>query len=152
MSQPTYKKALEAIADGEGDPQVIARQTLEHRRSSPSGARRLRKALRSADDGYDPVYPDFYILQASADLIEDEDPVLATELRTFRQKLIDVLDDLTSGVDPDGAIAKAICELKSAADYVHETGSTFGAGRLHRITDAAADAAGLKISESMLNE
>jgi len=36
MSRPTYKEALEAIADGEGDPQVIARQTLEYGHSPAS--------------------------------------------------------------------------------------------------------------------
>lgn len=53
---------------------------------------RLRKALAYADDKYDPVYPDFYILQAAADLAEDDEPGLADELRLFRRKLIHALD------------------------------------------------------------
>jgi hypothetical protein len=49
--------------------------------------------------------------------------------------------------DPDGAVAKALCELKSAADYIAESGSQRGAGRLHRLADEAADAVGLEITE-----
>jgi len=58
----------------------------------------LRSALRYADDRYDPVYPDFYILQAAADLIRDEDPALSRELDEFRSRLIDALD---AGGDAD---------------------------------------------------
>jgi len=54
----------------------------------------LRKALAYADDRYDPVYPDFYILQAAADLLEDEEPALASEIREFRSRLIDALDQV----------------------------------------------------------
>ena len=53
---------------------------------------RLRKALRYADDRYDPVYEDFFILKSAADLLEEEQPALSDELRVFRRKLMGALD------------------------------------------------------------
>ena len=50
-------------------------------------------------------------------------------------------------VDPDGSIARAIRELKKAADYIAKTGSHLGAARLHRIADEAADEANLEITK-----
>lgn len=70
-------------------------------------------------------------------------PIIDTE--TSRSPSSAVVE---SYVDDDGPIAKAICELKSVADHLYETGSTLGAGRLHRVADEAADAAGLEISKS----
>lgn len=48
-------------------------------------------------------------------------------------------------VDPNGAVAKALCELKKAGDYIAEQGSELGGGRLHRIADEAAEEVGLEI-------
>lgn len=58
---------------------------------------RMREALRYADDGRDPVYPDFYILESASDLVRDDWPGLADELDTFRQKLIGALDRAEDG-------------------------------------------------------
>jgi hypothetical protein len=60
-------------------------------------ARRLLKALRYADDRYDPVYPDFHIIQEAAELVRGDWPGLADELETFREKLIGALDDVNEG-------------------------------------------------------
>lgn len=52
-------------------------------------------------------------------------------------------------IDADGAIAKAICELKAAADFIADaTDSYLGAQRMHQIADEAAEEGGLDITKN----
>jgi len=70
-------------------------------------------------------------------------PIIDTEMSSGPASVV-----VESYVDDGGAVAKALCELKKAGDYIAEQGNELGGGRLHRIADEAADAVGLKITES----
>ena len=74
------------------------------------------------------------------DALDTDSPERAYDLL---QKALSVLE---SPVAPNGAVAKALCELKKAGDYIAEQGSALGGGRLHRIADEAADEVGLEIT------
>jgi len=70
-------------------------------------------------------------------------PIIDTEMSTTSSSAV-----VASYVEDGGAVAKALCELKKAGDYIAKQGNELGGGRLHRIADEAADAVGLEITES----
>ncbi|MFB6198429.1 MAG: hypothetical protein ABEI52_09215, partial [Halobacteriaceae archaeon] len=74
------------------------------------------------------------------DALDTDSPERAYDL------LQKALSTLESPVDPDGAVAKALCELKKADDLIAEQGNELAGGRLHSIADEAADEVGLEIT------
>jgi len=78
------------------------------------------------------------------DALDTDSPERAYDLL---QRALSVLElPVGPEVGPDGAVAKALCELKKAGDYIAEQGSALGGGRLHRIADEAVDEVGLEIT------
>jgi len=74
----------------------------------------------------------------------------AKEMGCDPQEAVQALPELLEAVDSNGPVAKALCALKEAADFIEvETDSALGAGRLHRFADEAADSVGLEINNAL---